>query len=128
MRTDIDAVDRVVAALSNLRIVAPVRSEHDLQSEVARYLDARGIRHRREHVLGPRNRIDFLTSDGIGIELKKGKPNSVRLADQVRRYAEHDEVRAVVIVVERNIIQHEREANGKPVRYVGLARHWGVAV
>ena len=73
--------------------------------------------------------MDFLTVDGVAVEVKKGKPNRSNLVKQINRYAQHDEVKAVVIVVEtslRNPIT--RTNNGKPCAVVGLQKLWGIAL
>jgi len=87
-----------------------------------------GVPYFREHRLGPRNVVDFL-SDGIVVEVKKGKPKSTaQVIAQVRRYAAFEKVRAIVIVVEGKLHWHPEEIDGKPVVYISLAKLWGVAL
>lgn len=116
----------IVAALRTLR-VNHVDLERSLQDDIAGVLAAAGIAFERERFISPRCRVDFLCS-GVVIEVKKGKPNSRMLADQVRRYAACADVVAVIIVVERCTFEHDREACGKPVHYLSLSKLWGISL
>ncbi len=120
-------LEQVLASLRNLR-VRHVGLEYDLQGQIAQRLEADGIPFSREHQLGPRARIDFLVAGGIGIEVKRGKPNSGDVMAQVERYAKFDAVGALVIVVERNVFKYDRSTNGKPVHYVALNKLWGISL
>lgn len=73
------------------------RHETDLQVAISERLDDAEIGHRREARLGARERIDLLTDDGVGIEVKvAGSWTSV--VRQLLRYADHDQVKALVLV------------------------------
>lgn len=74
-------VDQVLDAIRHIRI-HPATTEADLYNAISAELRAAGIPFEREVRLGPRNRIDYLVAGGIGIEVKKGKPNSRALARQ----------------------------------------------
>lgn len=121
------AIEQVLASLRRLR-VQNVGLEYDLQAEIARRFVADGIPFAKEYVLAPRNRIDFLVPGGIGVECKKGKPNSVQLAAQVERYCAFDSVTTLIMVIERNIFDYSPVVHDKPVHYVALNKLWGIAL
>ncbi|MCP4642598.1 MAG: PD-(D/E)XK nuclease family protein [bacterium] len=119
------ALDSVVSATRRVRVAAGRREEH-VVAEIERELRAAGIVYRREVRIGPRCRVDLLAEGGVAIEVKRGKPNTRRVAEQITRYAECDVVNAVVLVSERGLVAHLDEAAGKPVRYVALSTNWGL--
>lgn len=119
--------DAIVEALAAIQ-VPPSESEAYLHGAITAALLDAGIAFSHEHSLGRGCRIDFLCDGGVGIEVKKGKPNRKSLAKQVERYAAFKAVTALVVVVERNLFDPIREAGGKPVAYVSLSRNWGVAL
>jgi len=120
-------VDQVLAALRRIRI-HPAAAEADLYAAISAQLLAAGIPFEREVRLGPRSRIDYLVAGGIGIEVKKGKPNSRTLAEQAERYCRFDQVTALILVVERSVFTHPTRLHGKPVYYLSLTRLWGIAL
>ena len=75
-------MDEVIKALSNLR-VDPIMDEFELQEAVKKVLDESGIVYSKEYRLGPHNRVDFITEDGIAIEVKKGKPYREQVVKQL---------------------------------------------
>lgn len=120
-------MNEIISILKTLRI-NPVNEEYDLQAEIEKLLIAAGINHERECYLGRGNRVDFLTSkDGIAIEVKKGKPNKMQAISQLRRYAEFDRVKGIILVIEKNM-DVPREINGKPCVSLGLNKLWGIAL
>lgn len=121
-----DALERVVRALRTVRALL-VRSEFDIHSEVRKALKRAKLRAMHEYPLSTGARVDFLVQGGIAIEIKKGKPNSTDLEQQAAKYAKSPLVRAVVLVVERNVINHPTTLDGKPVRLVSLTANWGIA-
>ena len=118
-------MERVIAALHRIRSHVII-SEYALHELIARELVKEGILYRREVPLGPRNRIDFLTESGVGIEAKKGKPNERQVFNQLERYADFETVSGLILVIERYMDLPE-EINGKPVRSIGLRKLWGIA-
>ncbi len=116
----------VLKALSGLRI-DPINEEYELQNKIAKALVAADIPFQKEYKLGPRSRVDFLTGDGIAIEVKKGKPYTQQVIQQLRRYAEFPEVKSIVLVIERNL-DIPKELNGKPCTSFGLNKLWGIAL
>lgn len=116
----------VLAALSELR-VSVIGSEFDLHDYMERILISKGLRYVREYRLAPRNRIDFMVEGGIGIEVKKGKPNQAQVIAQLSRYSNFPQVSALVLVVERSL-DIPRELSGKPCHSFGLNKLWGIAI
>ena len=121
-------IEKVTSAIETLR-VGKIIEEYDLQNKIAKVFDTVGIEYQKEYRLGAGNRVDFLTGDGIAIEVKKGKPNRERLVYQINRYAELEEVQAVIIVVKTSLrLPITRSYNGKPCSVIGLQKLWGIAL
>lgn len=94
----------VVVELSHRRF--RIQDEAELDDAIARVLVAAGFDLVRQAVLsGDTGRIDFLTANGLGIELKVDGPVT-QVARQLHRYAHAYEIRALVLVTTR--AQHRR--------------------
>ena len=119
------SIARVASALAAVRVPAQPE-EYDIHSAVAQALSDAGLEYEHEYRLGPRRRIDFRVGR-VGIEVKKGRPAASRLAEQLRRYLESDDLDAVVVVAQR-VTTLPRAIAGKPVCLVSLNRLWGVAL
>lgn len=119
-------VEAILSALAALRI-APGAPETALHAGIAEGLRAAGIACAHEASLAPRCRIDFLTGEGVGIEIKCGKPNRRTLLAQLCRYAACPQVRALIVVVERSANLPPR-IGGKPCHFLSLNRLWGIAL
>ena len=118
-------LEAVLAALRTIR--APLeRGEYDLHALVAAALDRAGLARRHEVALAPRCRIDFLCG-GIGIEVKRGRPERARIRSQLARYTACPQVEALVLVTEQTVDLPDT-LNGKPLRAVCLRRLWGIAL
>ena len=115
----------LAGALAGLRVRA-VPGEYDLHQMVFRALVRAGYQPRHEVALGPRCRIDFMV-DGLGIEIKKGKPVRRAVMEQAARYLESGQLEGLLVVVERSANLPGRIL-GKPVVVLGLNRLWGVAL
>lgn len=115
----------ILSLLRALRL-NPVQTEAEICVAIGNALSPR-LPYRREERIGPRCRIDFLCAGGVGIEVKRGKPNSSRLAAQAKRYCGCDPVKALILVVERNVWDCPRAICGKPVHLVSLTAQWGVS-
>ena len=76
--------------------------------------------------LAPRCRIDFLAG-GIGIEIKKKRPERAKLIAQLARYAACPQVRALIVVAPRGV-NLPRQIGGKPVTMLALERLWGISL
>ena len=88
--------------------------EAELQTGLALALEECGVFFSREHVLDAHNRVDFLTAEGIGIEVKVDG-SALDVARQLMRYAAFPEVRALLLVTTRarhRDIPLERQADG----------------
>ena len=118
-------IEAIIAALASVRVPAQPE-EYDIHAAVARALSEAGLEYEHEYRLGPRRRIDFRVGR-VGIEVKKGRPASSELREQLRRYLESDALDAAIVVTQRATALPETIA-GKPVPLVSLNRLWGVAL
>ena len=123
--TSAEALRRIERALSAIRVPA-VPAEYDIHALIAEALAEDGIEFRHEAPLAPRCRIDFL-AEGIGIEVKKGKPVRATVLKQVSRYLACEQVEALVLISEKEVHLPATVA-GKPVKTLSLSRFWGVAL
>lgn len=90
--------------------------ERELQDGLAIVLEPLGAV--REVRLGPTDRIDFLLPVGVGVEVKIDG-SLPALTRQVHRYAQREEIAALIIVTSRRrLADLPDEMNGKPVRVV----------
>jgi hypothetical protein len=118
----------IINILKTLR-VNPVSEEYDLQREIAGELKKANIEFTPEYNLGRRSRVDFMIADsGIIIEVKKGKPYTKKVIEQLYRYAAFAEVKVMILVVETSLMHLPRNVNGKPVYCIGLNKLWGIAL
>lgn len=75
-------------------------SEAELHAGITKALTEEDWTFEHEVTLSPRDRIDFLVERSIGVEVKvKGRRAAVE--DQLARYAEHDRLKALVLVTTR---------------------------
>ena len=123
-----NTVNTVLDALHRLR-VKQVGDEYELQTKIKQCFDDTGVGYEKEFRLGPRCRVDFLVHGGIVVEVKRGlnKPNQTRVIGQLERYAEFDVVKALILVVDRNL-NLPSEINEKPCVSLGLHKLWGIAL
>lgn len=122
-----DDLIKIIGVLKTIRI-GVVRLESDVVSEIESKFKNAGIEYKTEVKIDQRSRVDILTENGIAIEVKKGKPNTRLVSLQIKKYAESEKVRAIILVSERGLCKHLTESSGKPVEYVSLASNWGVAL
>lgn len=121
-------IEKILEILKGIRI-NKVEYEFYLQELIAFIFLKEKINFHKEYKLSSRNRIDFfLPESGIGIEIKIGKPSSRKVANQIHRYTDHDKIRELVIVVERNLFRVPVELNGKKIHYISLSSNWGIAI
>lgn len=116
---------RVIEILRGIKL-DPVWLESEIVKVISEELIFGGIPHAIEVRIAPHCRIDILTYDGIGIEVKKGKPNTGAVARQLQRYAVSDMVKGLILVSERGLFSVIAEAHGKPVEYIALVHNWGI--
>ena len=62
---------------------------------------AAGLPCAHEYRLAPRRRIDFFVG-GVGVEIKKGRPNARDLLRQVERYLACDELAEIIVVTQKD--------------------------
>jgi hypothetical protein len=117
--------DAIVAAISSLRLGA-AGAEYDIHAQIAHALRGEGIAFQHEYRLAPRRRIDFF-ADGVGIEVKRGRPDRRALLKQLSGYMESGEISELVVVMQRAVALPERIL-GKRVTALSLNRLWGVSL
>ena len=116
---------RVVRAIGTIRCGAAC-TEEELHARIAQALAESGLEARHEVRLAPRCRIDFLCG-GVGIEIKKSRPDRTKLLAQLTRYAACEQVQALVVAAPRGV-NLPRTIGGKRVTMVALERLWGVSL
>ena len=116
------------AVLDALRELRPPFApyESDIHHMVGERLKAAGLPCAHEARIGKGCRIDYLVG-GVGVEIKKGKPDVQALIKQLMRYAACEGVEAIVVVTQRSVAL-PGSVGGKPVRAVALNQLWGVAL
>jgi len=124
---ELSLVDRVLVATRSIRIPV-VRLESEVVVAIIKALEGAGLAYEREVTIAPRCRVDLLVEGAVAVEVKKGKPNAKSVASQVARYASSEMVETVVLVSERGLHYHIEEAHGKPIKYVALAKNWGLTI
>ena len=87
---------------------------------------AAGLPCEHEYRPRPARRIDFFL-DGVGVEIKKGRPNARELLKQVERYLACDELKEIVVVTQKDT-PLPAYVLGKRVTCISLDRLWGVAL
>ena len=116
-------LDQVISAISVIRCPA-VCEENTLHAMVLQALDCAGLEPRHEVTIAPRCRIDIMCG-GIGIEIKKSRPQPAGLRAQLARYAACDTVEQLVVIAPRGVNLPKR-IGGKQVTMVALERLWGI--
>lgn len=116
---------RIVRAMQTIRCGAAC-TEEELHALVARALQKSGLEAQHEVRLAPRCRIDFM-SGGVGIEIKKNRPERAKLLEQLTRYAQCEQVRSLVVVTPRGV-NLPAAIGGKKVKQVALERLWGISL
>lgn len=109
-------LDQVLAVIRGHRFL--YTNEDELQEGIAAALDQHGLKPLREVRLSDRDRIDIFV-DPVGIEVKVAG-NQTHPWDQLKRYAEHDAIKSLVLVTNR-VYKLPDDVGGKPLRNVSLA-------
>ena len=115
----------IVHALERIRCGAAC-TEAALHAQVAQILHESGMDAQHEVRLAPGCRIDFMCG-GIGIEIKKSRPDRARLLAQLNRYAACEAVSALIVVAPKSV-RLPKEIGGKPVTMIALERLWGISL
>lgn len=118
-------IEYVFEALQTLRCGA-VCTEEELHALVEQALLNAGIDAQHEVRLSPQCRIDFLAGD-IGIEIKKSRPNRTKLLEQLKRYAQCDQVGQILVIAPKGVNLPEHIEN-KRVVMLALERLWGICL
>lgn len=121
-----DGLDRVLEALSGIRIPMAAPEEAELHAAISAALFEAGLEARHEAPIAPRSRIDFLCGS-VGIEVKKGKVPRARLFAQCERYLASPILTSLVLVSPRSLLL-PGEIAGKRVVAYSLNKLWGVAL
>ena len=115
-----------MANVSSLCIRIPHEIRGCADALAAKALADAGIAAVHEARLAPRCRIDFLAG-GIGIEIKKSRPERAKLLAQIERYAACPQVAQLVVVAPRGVNLPET-VGGKRVVMLALERLWGICL
>ena len=113
----------VTAALGTLRVGA-ADSEERLHEQAAEAFARAGLEAAHEVRLAPRCRIDFMVG-GVGVEIKKKRPQRAPLIAQLTRYASCSQVERLVVLAPRGV-DLPKSIGGKPVTMMSLERLWGI--
>ena len=114
--------DTVLHALREIRL-AYALYEMDIHRRVEDALAAHAIEFIHEARLSKGCRIDYLAG-GVGIEIKKGKPDKKRLLEQLARYLANDAVQSIIVVSWHSVHVPAR-IGGKRAELVVLSQLWG---
>lgn len=120
------SIKDVLKALREVRIREAGLQETEIHDRVHAVLLTSFPQAKREFKFGPGCRADIWI-DGIVVELKKKRPDRAAAMTQLHRYARQENVRGVILVLERSILLPE-EIEGMRVSVLSLNALWGVAV
>lgn len=115
----------IMDALSTIHI-SSILNENEIHEEIKKALLEHGIKYKHEYKMLTRKRFDFWIN-GIVLEVKKSKPSKITLLNQLDRYTKVPSVRAVIVILEKNI-NIPNQLNGKPIILKSLNENWGVAL
>lgn len=113
----LEHIEKVAASIASVRYTWTC--EADLQDAMSIVLTEDGIPHEREVRLDARSRIDLLTAQGLGIEIKVAGTGDQHVR-QLRRYAAHDRVRGLLLVTTRRTPTMPGVMHGIPVHALSL--------
>lgn len=100
----------------------PLTGEKNTQTMLAGVFDAAGVNYEREVKLGPGDIVDFMIDGDIAIECKL-RAGRAQIFRQLRRYAEHRGVRALVLL-SNTAMGLPESINGRPAYYLSLGKAW----
>ncbi len=109
----------IAAILSRKRFT--LATEKDVQSEIEKVLNQAVGEYQREVELDNNNTIDFMVGS-IGIEVKI-KGAKAAIYKQLQRYAQFDEITALIFVSSRTMGIPET-INDKPIYVVNMSKAW----
>lgn len=120
-----ESVSHILSVLAQVKISMRM-DEESIHREIMNVFNAHGIKYKHECKLIPHKRFDFYL-DGLVIEIKKEKPSKITLLNQLNRYTKADEVKAIIVVLEKSM-DLPKSLNGKPILVISLNINWGVAI
>lgn len=120
--TAVDLAHDVVTALCSGRF--DLSDEKACQAEIDTWLRDRlpDVEIQREHRLSSRDIPDFFIA-GVVVEVKMNTARPASILRQLERYADHDQVQAIVLVTNRAVILRPT-VRGKQLLVVPLGRTW----
>lgn len=118
-------IEHLLVLFKSLKLSFSV-DEFQIHESISEILTKNNIEFIHEYRLAPHCRIDFFVS-GIGIEVKKSKPNRTNLIKQINNYINNDSVQAIIVVTENGVKLPEK-INNKPVYLIDLNLQWGIAL
>lgn len=118
-------IKQILDVLSTICISNTVY-EPQIHNEIKKALQGCGIIFKHEYRILTHKRFDFWIN-GIVLEVKKRKPSKISLLNQLNRYTKVPDVKAVIVVLEKNI-DIPKELNNKPIYVKSLNENWGLAV
>lgn len=124
--TNPELQERVIAALRTVRIQIAGLPEASIRDELAAALTRAGIGWQKEYRFAPRCRAD-LWCQGVVVEVKKQRPPAASVSAQLWRYASQDNVKGIILVLERHMVL-PNNFNGVPVSVLSLNALWGIAL
>tara|TARA_B100000700_G_scaffold331722_1_gene467525 strand:- start:9728 stop:10069 length:342 start_codon:yes stop_codon:yes gene_type:complete len=108
-------INKVLSILDKYRFI--YQSEKELQNHIEKKLKENNIKYSREYRLSDKDIVDFYI-DNIAFEVKiKGSTNSIYR--QLKRYAEKDNVKAIVLITAKSM-GLPKEIEGKKSYYYKL--------
>ena len=120
-----DVRGQIIDAVSAVRCGACM-SEEEIHALIADALQDAEIDCRHEVRLAPRCRIDFMAG-GVGLEIKKNKPQRAALLAQLERYAACPQVDELIVIAPRGV-SVPKMIGGKRVTMLALERLWGISL
>lgn len=117
----------VEKVLRGVRIKEAGLQESDIQEKLHEALILGGFPQAEREVKFAKGCRADIWVDGIVIEVKKKRPDRAAVATQLYRYARQENVRGVILVLEKSILLPE-EIEGKRIAVLSLNALWGVAL
>lgn len=97
-------------------------NEIAVQEKISELLTQHGILHKREVMLGPGDRPDFMLEGGVAIEVKL-KASKRAIYRQCERYCAYDQVKGLILV-SATAMGFPEEIHGKSTWVASLGSGW----
>ena len=117
-------VRRGAMKLPNFERMKPYRSIWYITDERDAAHIRAGLEAAHEVRLAPRCRIDFMVG-GVGVEIKKKRPQRAPLVAQLTRYAHCPQIARLIVLAPRGV-DLPKSIGGKPVTMMSLEKLWGI--